>query len=135
LCENIYTYDNHLASLDGLLKILCNNLVIIYRYISIKEGCLFVCFVCHFEISQTMMSHVMLLVWFKSPRWGFNECDFFEAISYILEPTRGRYWILNNFLSLKINLKFKYIFSTIGFYCQAPIHMGHWRHGPHLEMI
>ncbi len=34
-----------------------------------KEGCLFVCFVCHGEISQTTMPLAAFLVHFESPKW------------------------------------------------------------------
>ncbi len=46
-----------------------------YNQISICERKLFVCFVCHIEISQTMVPLIMLLVWLESPwlvrvHWG-----------------------------------------------------------------
>jgi hypothetical protein len=46
-----------------------------YNQISICEGKLFVCFVCHIEISQTMLPLIMLLIRLESPwlvrvHWG-----------------------------------------------------------------
>jgi hypothetical protein len=35
-------------------------------YLSMKEGCLFVCFACHVEISQNMVPLAMLLVLLES---------------------------------------------------------------------
>ncbi len=77
---------------------------------SMKEGCLFVLFICHIETSQTMVPFVTLFVPLESSWWiCVHQVGFVKLVSYCFDLQWRSYWILNNLFmnnSFKSKLKF-----------------------------
>jgi hypothetical protein len=61
-------------------------------YPCMKQGSLF-CFVCHFEIFQTMLLHVTILV----PSESFDDYGCIDVVWDCLEQQCGNHWLLKHF--------------------------------------